>query len=721
MASNGAKGKRPDTIGAVSSGSISYGEGTPGRPSREKRELSPVTESGRVSQKRKTQSENFLAYIISPSPGNTTHERTVTDLLAGLKIVPILKNVGSSLWLRGLKILLREDEYFRLGARGHLLSNVNGSSVAHGLPPGRPELVDGQSPSVALSRESAPECEALDAEGYEDFEFSIVEMSGAEAQALEELALARCREKNPEGDEYDEYSIGEMSEAEAQTLEEEALTRYREKNPEGEDSDEYSVIEMSGLEAQEQEDLAWTYHRENNLESGLSPTLEATSVGDNVVDDKLVDGETLIGDDNVDKELGGEKDRIDEYITNVEDDGNEFLIDGEFVEDDNDLDTEVAKAGDQWFGPNEMPVAAALEGTLKFQPKALNKALPVRQGFRGNVRVYRECESCVNTSANCSIGFFTSQYTKKTLCRNCLRKEQTDRMRPELQDMGMTHIQKLPENRGLCQNPLCESGRPKVFGKSTLSDMLVCQSCRAKETWKTQADLRKEFLGKEDTVAEEVDKVCVGIGCRDRTQKKKKEVKWTRSLVHMVEGREAWLCAPCRSKERDSVKGQKAHETLTERFWAGEHVPNWQKPVIPDRLRYCQDPDCRSKKGKKLAPKNARWSKDPKRCNWVLCMTCVGRENTRLEREALAAKGEAVDLRGTNISEAEKFCTQDGWLPRPRTGGFQGQDEVWHPLKEQNGRVLCQACLKAEKQKAMTEANSRAREKADNPVRKRQS
>lgn len=376
------------------------------------------------------------------------------------------------------------------------------------------------------------------------------------------------------------------------------------------------------------------------------------------------------------------------------------------------------------------------EGPLKYQPKALNRALPVRQGFRAGVRIYRQCQQCEHNSSNYAMSFHTSQYTQRCLCRSCMRKEITERCRPELEAMGRKAIIPMPKERIVCESLTCGKmgERQRAFGWSAVyEDMVVCQSCRFKQINAYQSEILRVMRG-ELTDEEKSNLVCAGATCRDPTQERKKKVVWLLSTIERVNGRRVWLCAVCRNREQRSPAGKAAQATLEQRRDQGIYVPGMKPKKITAEMRYCQYEDCNLKKtnggvAPQLAAGQVYWSIHPTRANWVVCPNCKLRERERLCEEELKRRGELVNRRGHTINETDKVCTEDGCedpcqnaiQARMHAGEQTLSGHIWfrHPLPKEEGRVVCKSCMMSIQHKMKTEANRRARAQEGNPVRER--
>ncbi|KAM0212816.1 hypothetical protein ACHAQD_009678, partial [Fusarium lateritium] len=373
------------------------------------------------------------------------------------------------------------------------------------------------------------------------------------------------------------------------------------------------------------------------------------------------------------------------------------------------------------------------EGSFKYQPQALNRALPARQGFRASVRIHRQCQQCEHNSSNYEMSFHTSQYTQQCLCRGCLRKEITERCRPELAEMGKLTIEKIPKNRSKCENPSCKKGGKSSGWSITQADYVLCKACKRAEV----DEFDRAVLNSEYGTAEPVDKtqlVCGGASCSDPRQLDKKTVVWARSLIELAAGNEVWLCQPCRNSERGSYKGKKVQEDLQALQATGVVVPGLPRMPIPADKKFCHDPNCPKLRKLGHVPALKRgdapgWSIDPAHPQWVLCSPCREQERKRLVREILTKRGIAgVSQQRLKIREADKHCTEEGCddphqeavKARMESGEMIQSGHIWfrHPV-EKGGRVLCAPCRKVILQKMNTEANRRARERINNPVRER--
>ncbi|KPA39898.1 hypothetical protein FLAG1_07246 [Fusarium langsethiae] len=374
-----------------------------------------------------------------------------------------------------------------------------------------------------------------------------------------------------------------------------------------------------------------------------------------------------------------------------------------------------------------------LEGSLKYQPRVLNKALPARQGFKAGVRVARKCENCEHNSSNYSVGFFTSQFTKATLCRRCLRKEQFERTRPELEDMGRTANRKIPrDERPFCENPSCKKKGSVSSWSMHHDDYLLCKPCKRVEVDEFENSIFQSEYGTEGPPVES-GLFCPGSSgslCNDPRQSDKKSVKWSRSLVALAAGNEIWLCQSCNNREMGSGPGKRAQKSLWELKESGVVVPGLPRMAIPDEKKYCHNPECpklrKSGERKKLERSDRPgWSDDRSHPQWILCGPCKESEKKRLVREILARRGIDVDSRRLRINQKDKRCTEEGCKDplqealkaRMQAGEISEYGHIWyrHPV-EKEGRVLCAPCRKAVLEKMHTEANRRARERINNPV-----
>ncbi|KAJ4311180.1 hypothetical protein N0V84_010574 [Fusarium piperis] len=777
MASNGAKGKQPDFVGAVSG------------DSREKRMLSPVAESRPVNRMRKLTN----AQVAQDGPGlEGSRELVVASSVqvptaSGLGRVggrlPAIGRPGARGQLRsnvrgpfvaqvptasGLgRVDGRLPAIGRPGARGQLRSNVRGPFVAQVPTASGLERVDRQSPVGGLR--SVPECEALEVEGCEDLEFSITEMSGSEAQALEELAWRRHREKNSRG-EYDKYSIGEMSESEAQTLEEEAWRRYQENDAEEEEcpiDDEYSIGEMSEAEAQELEDLAWISYWENNPDSGLSSRSDNDGIGNSAVDenpgedespveDDYVDGdaeeessddyedgdaeeessddyedgdaeeessdddsfndcvegdEVLIDGAIVDNELREEESRIDEYIVDVELDGNEFLIDGKFVECD---DTE-AKAENEWLEPTEVPAINVNEdGT---DGRFYSRVLTVCKVLCQYAKAEESWDSNHSPFAIKSWAWFRK--TTPECLASLVYAHVTEETREVLGGtvVNPKMLLRLPKPKSndpydACNNPgvyvyVCHgkrSGRMYDYPWQGIDDPTV--GCYTGQSIRKMARPGREGMSiRFDQHSREMRRTIPEL----QEKADKCSVNIPRFYESVVKGKLQAHPRVVAVLQRDSHMAALA--TLIETvvmLLTGSVSPESSigQPTLDIVIEITRE-------------LQGTLTFQPKPLN----------KASRLADQGRKARGEIIDLRGRNISKANQACTEDGCKDpkqegvkaKMKAGEIQETTHIWyrHPSEGENGRVVCAPCLKAIKQKASTEANRRAREAANNPVRKR--
>ncbi|KAF5542386.1 hypothetical protein FPHYL_11570 [Fusarium phyllophilum] len=375
----------------------------------------------------------------------------------------------------------------------------------------------------------------------------------------------------------------------------------------------------------------------------------------------------------------------------------------------------------------------AFEGRLRYQPKTLNRALPVRQGFRVNVRVSKNCQSCENNSSNYKLGFHMSQFTQKCLCRSCICKEITERCRPELAEMGRVAILVIPKERDTCESPCCASqgDRQRAFGWSAVyTDLVLCQSCRFREGWAVDKEIMESLKppGGQPTEEEKDGLVCPDPKCNDPRQARKKKVKWAPSAIARLDGVLVWLCVSCRNREHATKAGKQAQKTLEERRDRGIFVPGLAPKKITPDMRYCRYDDCHSMVdgvAPQLKKGAVEWSIHPAHLNWVVCKNCKLRERKLLVAEEKKRRGDIVTRRGFTIKEDDKVCTEEG-CGDPRQEAVQQRMEagqmiqsghIWyrHPMPEEEGRVLCAPCRKAVLLKMTREAILRALERPDVP------